>query len=218
MFSFLLLILLILIDFDGEPFIFFTALIQYSIFASVHVNEYFIDTIKYALLSSLSFLKIILIGITFLYFECSLYILSEIYFNLMLLTLVLSVPSFFYYNYYYNLLENELNINMIQMVYKIGIKVLIISVIYYEYDLVSSLLVITWMLVWVYKIYTLRSIDLIELSLNQSSYESPAALVVVKGQHYSSETATELGLRQLRDYYLKNPNCTSFNSASKTRY
>jgi hypothetical protein len=208
------LILLILIDLSSKPLIILTALIQFSIYSCIYANHHFYDFV----LNNL-FLNFILVCILIFCFNCSWYVLPHIYYNLMLFTLVLSVPYFFVYNYRKEILKKKSNQAMLNNVFKIGIKVLIVAVLIINgYDLLSSLLIITWMLVWVYKIYSFIFIDSTEVSLNESSCESPPASVVVKNHHHTSKTTTELEIKKLHDYYKKNLNSTSFTSATKTRY
>jgi hypothetical protein len=145
-----LLVLLIILDIFEKPFILITAIIQYSIFSILHVNSYFFSKIINFLRNS-SFIAILCILFSFWFFEIAMHLLALIYFNLLVYTLISSVPRFFKFDSDEKILADATIIQRLQHTFKISIKLIITCVSIYGCDLLKSALFVIWIILSIYK-------------------------------------------------------------------
>ncbi len=116
--NFLIIILLALIDLNSLSAIMLTAHCQFSLIFLIHVNYYLISILNVFLSRLLYNIFIITIFCFYLYYyEWAL--IFEFYLNIMIYSLIASVPLFIFYVNYNKTLQNNSNIKMLSLIFKI---------------------------------------------------------------------------------------------------
>jgi hypothetical protein len=201
---FLVLILLIIIDLLNKPFVLITAFIQFICFSLIHINSHYYSVVI-DFFYKFSFKKMFFFCVFICLFEF-LYFFIELHFNVMIFTMIGSVPYFYYHNLNEKILDDERNVYMLQIVFKVSIKLVIITVNCYECDLFSNVLFATWLLVLIYKNCYIRFLRPVKISSKPQANNSELSI-------------TEKELKKLHEFYSKKFNLekSSLNSASQKR-
>lgn len=141
--QYLFIFLLILIDFYSIPLIFFTALIQFSFFSFIYINGFWLKFLN-VLCKNLSFNYLIMILSLNYYYEFHGYIVF-LYFCIISVTLALSIPIFLIF-YYTKLINIELHIETLHLIFNISKKTFLFFFIFYDNNSIKNLLFFVWLL------------------------------------------------------------------------
>lgn len=148
-FTFLIL-LLILIDLRSRPLILLTAICHFSMFGVFHMNSLLFSGLLF-IFKNFSFFFFVCVGSSFYVLNISFYVIQEIYFNLLIWTFIACIPLFFIYNYYYKILDNNHNIHMLEKIFTITIKFIIVIITYMESNVPCYLIFLSWIFCLFYK-------------------------------------------------------------------
>jgi hypothetical protein len=148
--TYLFTILLILIDIQPKHRILISALIQFIFFSLFHANYYFVSCLLFMANALNSLTKIILILFLTYYYDLNIiYSILEIYLNILLLTITLSIPTFFVYILYNQTLALASNKNFLEKISKpisLCLKGLILVFSFYDCNLSKVFFFSIWIL------------------------------------------------------------------------
>ncbi len=149
--QYLFVILLILIDIQPKHRILISALIQFIVLSLFHANYYFVSGLIFFMYNSFNSLtKIILILFFTYYYDLNIiYSILELYLNVLLITITLSIPSFFVFIFYYQTLAFPSNKNYLEKIYQpisLGLKGLILIFTFYDCNLSKVFFFSIWIL------------------------------------------------------------------------
>jgi len=198
-----LIILLAIIDLQDQfKFVYLTAFIQFSSYSLIHANYFFLNVLKYFFDSSF-IVNIIGICVYLFYFE--LYFIYELYFFIMIIVFLCSLPVFFFYINYKKVLANDNNKKKLHNTFKISIKLSIIIICVYENNFLSYFFFFLWV---AGKIFECKR-NKFTGKFGSSDQKKKETII--------EKTITEKELDKLHKYFLKNKSAV-FKSTSKKRY
>lgn len=151
--QYLFIILLILIDFYSKPLIFFTAAIQFLFISFLYVNTAWLKFL-YLLLKFLGLKVLIMLIIMNYYFKFHIYFLF-FYDCIICITLVLSLPTFLLFHYT-KVIDIELHIESLRLIFKISLKTIIFFSIFCENDSLKNILFFVWLLTFIINLQTIQ--------------------------------------------------------------
>lgn len=141
--QYLLIFLLILIDFHSKPLVFLTALFQFLFFSFIHINGIWLKFL-YLLCKYLGFTYLIIFLCLNYYYELHVYIVF-LYFCIISVTLAISILIFLIF-YYTKLINIELHIKTLYLIFNISKKSFLFFLIFYKNNSIKSIFFFVWAL------------------------------------------------------------------------